>query len=90
MKYKNCGKLPRVVYGIKFNPGDVKEVPGYINIKSFVRVFDAENNVSKTKRSYTRKNTATKTNETSKENKSSIIEEPARVEVTEQDSDKGE
>lgn len=40
MKYKNYGRTPRTFYDITFKPGDVKEVPGYINCNNFVRIFD--------------------------------------------------
>lgn len=38
MKYKNVGLSTRTFYGVKFKPGEVKDVPGYINVKSFIRV----------------------------------------------------
>lgn len=38
MKFKNISYSKRTYYGITFNPGEVKDVPGYINDNHFVRV----------------------------------------------------
>jgi hypothetical protein len=31
MYYKNVSNCAKTFYGVNFNPGDTKEVPGYIN-----------------------------------------------------------
>lgn len=36
MIYKNTSRTTMTFYGIVFQPGDVKEVPGYINHPKFV------------------------------------------------------
>ena len=36
--YKNISYSAKTFYGVKFNPGDVKSVPGYINSPSMVRI----------------------------------------------------
>lgn len=38
MFYKNVSTVPKTFQGVRFNPGEVKEVSGYINDKFFVRV----------------------------------------------------
>ena len=37
--YKNISVSAKTFYGVKFEPGDVKEVPGYINSPSMIRIF---------------------------------------------------
>ena len=39
IKYKNISCSTKTFYGITFNPGDVKEVPGYVNAQGMTRVF---------------------------------------------------
>ena len=36
MTYRNTGILAKTFYGVTFNPGESKNVPGYINDPSFV------------------------------------------------------
>lgn len=36
MTYRNTGILTKTFYGVTFNPGESKNVPGYINDPSFV------------------------------------------------------
>lgn len=36
MIYKNISNVSQSFYGVKFNPGDIKEVPGYINSPDFI------------------------------------------------------
>lgn len=38
MLYKNNALTAKTFYGVTFKPGDVKDVPGYINDVHFVRV----------------------------------------------------
>ena len=37
MKYINATNTVQTFYGVEFKPGDVKEVPGYINADGFFR-----------------------------------------------------
>lgn len=39
IKYKNISCSTKTFYGITFNPGDVKEVPGYVNASGMTRIF---------------------------------------------------
>jgi hypothetical protein len=39
IKYRNISFSAKTFYGVKFEPGEVKSVPGYINCPSMVRVF---------------------------------------------------
>lgn len=41
MKYCNCSYAAKTFYGVTFQPGDVRSVPGYINNPKFVRVSDS-------------------------------------------------
>lgn len=40
--YKNISYSAKTFYGVKFAPGDIKSVPGYINCRGMVRVFPAK------------------------------------------------
>lgn len=37
MIYKNLSRATKTFYGVTFKPGEVHEVPGYINCTKFVR-----------------------------------------------------
>jgi hypothetical protein len=37
--YKNIGCSTKTFYGVTFDPGDIKGVPGYINDRGMVRIF---------------------------------------------------
>ncbi len=37
MIYKNLSRATKTFYGVTFKPGEVHEVPGYINCAKFVR-----------------------------------------------------
>ena len=37
--YKNISYSAKTFYGVKFAPGEMKSVPGYINDKGMVRIF---------------------------------------------------
>lgn len=37
--YKNISFSAKTFYGVRFEPGEVKDVPGYINSPSMIRVF---------------------------------------------------
>lgn len=56
--YKNIGQSTKTFYGVTFKPGDIKEVPGYINGQGMARIFNsteiALSKISK-KRTYTKK-----------------------------------
>ena len=36
--YKNISSSAKTFYGVKFEPGEIKEVPGYINCLGMIRV----------------------------------------------------
>ena len=36
MVYKNISNSKKVFYGVTFKPGDIKEVPGYVNDKQMI------------------------------------------------------
>ena len=36
--YKNISFSAKTFYGVRFEPGDVREVPGYINCRGMVRL----------------------------------------------------
>ena len=37
--YKNISYSAKTFYGVKFNPGEIKSVPGYINDQGMARIF---------------------------------------------------
>lgn len=37
--YKNISFSAKTFYGVKFEPGEIKSVPGYINCHGMVRIF---------------------------------------------------
>lgn len=37
--YKNISYSAKTFYGVKFAPGEMKEVPGFINDSGMIRVF---------------------------------------------------
>ena len=41
IQYKNISFSAKTFYGVKFEPGEIKEVPGYINDSQMIRVFDS-------------------------------------------------
>lgn len=53
MVYKNISNSKKIFYGVTFNPGDIKEVPGYINDRQMIvsklkdtKVFKQQNKKS--------------------------------------------
>lgn len=40
--YKNISNVDQTFYGVKFKPGEVKEVPGWINSGSVVRCNESD------------------------------------------------
>ena len=38
MKYINSGRTTRTFYDVEFKPGEIKDVPGYINDSKFFTV----------------------------------------------------
>jgi hypothetical protein len=57
--YKNIGCSTKTFYGVTFNPGDIKEVPGYINSQGMARIFNKSSDITLAKlpkkRNYNRK-----------------------------------
>lgn len=39
--YKNISLSAKTFYGVRFRPGEIKAVPGYINSPSMVRIFSS-------------------------------------------------
>lgn len=40
MLYKNTSFTTQTFYGVEFNPGEIKEVPGYINSPNFIKILE--------------------------------------------------
>lgn len=40
MLYKNTSIIQKTFHGVTFKPGEIKDVPGYINNRGFVRVSE--------------------------------------------------
>lgn len=51
MIYKNTSTIQKTFHGVTFKPGDIKEVPGYINDRGFVRVAELPKEPPKRKES---------------------------------------
>ena len=79
MIYKNLGHTTRTFHGVTFNPGDTKEVNGYITAKEFIAV-DKLDTVSDKKE-------PEKEDKRSKENKKVDKVTPAEDMPTQQDLD---
>lgn len=47
IQYKNISFSAKTFYGVKFEPGEIKEVPGYINDPRMIRIFDTSKKVVK-------------------------------------------
>ena len=76
LKYKNISTTKKTFYGVSFIPGDVKEVPGYINAAGMVRVTNklsqsTATNITK-KRSYN-KRSVTSTSESAIEDQTPTL-----------------
>ena len=83
MKYRNCGYTTVTCYGVEFKPGEIKEVPGVVNHRNFIEVFDSKPIGNKSKEKPSPKDSTVK--------KSSKVEEPnieakAEKPVVEKDS----
>lgn len=42
IQYKNISFSAKTFYGVRFEPGEIKSVPGYINSRGMVRILDSE------------------------------------------------
>ena len=45
--YKNISFSAKTFYGVEFKPGEIKSVPGYINCRGMVRIFDRKKEPAK-------------------------------------------
>lgn len=63
MFYKNISTAQKTFYGVTFKPGDIKQVPGYINDKGFIRCAPPEPKPSNTKPSSQTKSDKNETKE---------------------------
>lgn len=61
--YKNTSHSQMTFYGVVFKPGDVKEVPGYINHPKFARVTKPETKNIKSQSESTSKSKEVKINQ---------------------------
>jgi len=80
MFYKNMSIATKTFYGVTFNPGEIKEVPGYINDKDFQRcerpIAPAPKQAPKsTTKSSTKPSVESKKSESESQNKSTKNEE---------------
>ena len=60
MFYRNNSYATKTVYGIEFKPGDIKEVPGTINLPEFMAVAPPEKPVPKVTKSEPKKESVKK------------------------------
>ena len=85
MLYKNTSPIQKTFRGVTFEPGEIKEVPGYINSRGFVPVDKMPQEPPK--RVEPKKQTASKP-ESSKEVKQESKKEKKEETVNGSDSDK--
>lgn len=89
MYYRNCSNISRTFFGVKFLPGEVKFVPGYINSNSFVRVksSDARKELREDKKQPKQRKSKKKAPEIVEESKENIVDENIDVDLSIIDSD---
>lgn len=83
LKYKNTSLAVKTFYGVQFKPGEVNEVPGYINDPAMIRSIDMPK-VSKAIKSESPKTTATSAEVTSKSSESKSSKETIKSTKLEQ------
>ena len=66
LTYKNLSRSTKTFYGVTFQPGEIKEVPGFINHPRFVRVDDEQPVVKPAKSSSTNSKETTKSTDAKK------------------------
>lgn len=59
MRYKNAALSARTYYDVTFAPGEVKDVPGYINDPKFIRIYTEDRESESQKLVKTRRRTNT-------------------------------
>lgn len=89
--YKNISSSAKTFYGVKFNPGETKSVPGYITNQGMVRIFGVKPELNKTPifelpvtesaRGKRRKSTETE--------KGSLAETETKIETSEEETSNG-
>lgn len=73
MLYKNISQTPKTFHGVTINPGEIKNVPGYINHRGFIRVSEMPQEPPK--RVESKKQTAPKQESSKQESKNNKKEE---------------
>lgn len=86
--YKNISFSAKTFYGVKFNPGDVKSVPGYINSSGMVRIFGVKPELNKAPiYEVPTESTRGRKKKTSEPEKASVAETPeTKIETQEETS----
>lgn len=69
--YKNISLSAKTFYGVRFEPGEMKSVPGYINSLGMIRIFEPKNILTSTSEPISSKRGRKK------------LTEPVKVEVAE-------
>ena len=92
IKYKNISFSAKTFYGVKFEPGDIKEVPGYINCNGMVRVFEKTSKPKLTKSYLFEEPTVSTRGRKKKSNESekgSVAETETIIEISKEDTPNG-
>jgi len=74
--YKNISSAAKTFYGVKFAPGEIKSVPGYINNRGMVRIFGAKqaSGTTKADEASTRQSTRGRKKKSNEPEKDSVAE----------------
>jgi len=89
--YKNISSSAKTFYGVKFNPGEVKSVPGYINNQGMVRIFGVAPDLNK-KPIYevpSVEHTRGRKKKSTEPEKDSLAETETTIETTEEETSNG-
>ena len=88
IQYKNISYSAKTFYGIRFEPGEIKAVPQYINNPFMVRVFD-ENKSRPAKVEEVKEPVIETTRKRKKSNepeKDSVAEKEIKLEISEEET----
>ena len=88
IQYKNISFSAKTFYGVRFEPGEIKSVPGYINNSSMVRVFNAPSKPARVKSAEEPVETKRK-KKSSEPEKDSVAETETKIEISKEETING-
>lgn len=88
--YKNISYSAKTFYGVEFQPGDTKSVPGYINDSGMLRIFVDETKVQAPKIVVTKEPNTRKKAKTTEPEKVEVAEtQENKIELSEEETSNG-